>query len=151
MAERARLLTPLGVTASVIGGKPKGVRGGTPRSVTNLPNAPSAVPQARQFASGILAAIGRGSDTIEKARLLVTELATNAVVHAQTPIRVTVEPVADRVRIEVRDDDPEPLDPPCQPDPSAEVGRGLWLVSLLACSWGVNRNERGKTVWFEVD
>ena len=119
--------------------------------MTKLPSDPSAVPAARRFASQQLMDFSGAPDVVEKARLLVTELTTNAVMHAHSPIRLTVEPLSDRVRIEVRDDDPRPLDAPNRPDPDATSGRGLWLVSALACAWGVNRNDRGKTIWFEVD
>jgi anti-sigma regulatory factor (Ser/Thr protein kinase) len=132
-------------------GQAKGVSGGTQRSVKKLPSDPSAVPEARRFASEMLDHLGTDGDIVDKTRLLVTELATNAVMHAHTPIRLTVEPAQPGVRVEVRDNDPDPLEPPCRPDPDAEGGRGLWLGSLLARSWGVNRNDRGKTVWFEVD
>jgi anti-sigma regulatory factor (Ser/Thr protein kinase) len=120
------------------------------RAVTKLPSDPSAVPAARRFASQHLLDFGGQPDVIDKTRLLVTELATNAVMHARSPIRLTVESHDDGVRVEVRDDDPRPLDPPVAPDADATSGRGLWLVDALACTWGVNRNERGKTIWFEV-
>lgn len=129
----------------------QGMYGGRERSVTRLPNDPSAVPTARRFASQAVASYGGNAEVLDKTRLLVTELTTNAVLHAHSPIRLSVEPLQDAVRIEVRDDDPSPLQPPCRPDPEATSGRGLWLVSSLARSWGVNRNEKGKTVWFEVD
>ena len=120
------------------------------RAVTKLPGHPSAVPAARRFASQQLLDFG-DADVVDKTRLLVTELTTNAVMHAHSPIRLTVEPQQDRVRVEVRDDDPTPLDPPATPDADATSGRGLWLVDALARAWGINHNERGKTIWFEVD
>ena len=121
------------------------------RAVTTLPSDPSAVATARRFASRTLTDFGRAGEVIDKTKLLVTELTTNAVLYAHSPIRLTVGAVNGRVRVEVRDDDPKPLDSPHLPDPEAEAGRGLFLVSALAASWGVNRNERGKTVWFEVE
>lgn len=121
------------------------------RSVTQLPNDSSAVPTARRFASQVVVDNGGNAEVLEKTRLLVTELATNAVLHAHSPIRLSVTPVDDAMRIEVRDDDPRPLRAPRKPDPDATSGRGLWLVSALSRAWGVNCNERGKTVWFEVD
>lgn len=124
---------------------------GGERVVTQLPADPSAVPTARRFASQAVSDMGGSEAVLETTKLLVTELATNAVVHAHSEIRVSVVPLAHSVRVEVRDDDPNPLAPTCRPDPDATGGRGLWLVSSLADAWGVNRNEQGKTIWFEVD
>jgi anti-sigma regulatory factor (Ser/Thr protein kinase) len=120
------------------------------RAVTKLPSDPSAVPAARRFASQHLLGFEGRPEVVDKARLLVTELATNAVLHARSPIRLTVESRQDNVRVEVRDDDPRPIPPPLAPAASATSGRGLWLVDALSNDWGVNRNERGKTIWFEV-
>jgi anti-sigma regulatory factor (Ser/Thr protein kinase) len=120
------------------------------RAVTKLPGTQAAVPAARRFAHDTISARGINGDVLETAELLVTELTTNAVVHAHSPIRVSVLPHDHRIRVEVRDDDPTPLQPPCRPAADAEGGRGLWLVAALASSWGVNRNAKGKTVWFEV-
>ena len=121
------------------------------RSVTKLPSDSSAVPAARRFASQAALDLGAGGETIDKTRLLVTELATNSVLHARSPIRLSVMPEHGRLRVEVRDDDPTPPAPPCRPDPDAEHGRGMWLVSALSDAWGVNRNDHGKTIWFEVE
>ena len=126
--------------------------GNEDRVVTRLPGDPSAVPAARRFTGQAAADLGADPECIDTAKLLVTEVATNAVVHAHSPIRLTVRPEPlDVVRIEVRDDDPTPPPLPQAPDPDATSGRGLWLVSALARRWGVNRNRKGKTVWFEVD
>lgn len=119
--------------------------------VTRLPGDASAVPAARRFAGQAAADYGAGPECIDTTKLLVTEIATNAVMHAHSPIRLTVSPEPHSLRVEVRDDDPTPPPLPCVPDPDATSGRGLWLVSALARRWGVNRNAKGKTVWFEVD
>ena len=122
------------------------------RVVTTLPGDPSAVPAARRFAGQAVADYGGDPECIDRTKLLVTEVTTNAVVHAHSRIRLTVENhPPDGMRVEVRDDDPTPPPLPSVPDPDATSGRGLWLVSALARRWGVNRNKKGKTVWFEVD
>jgi anti-sigma regulatory factor (Ser/Thr protein kinase) len=121
------------------------------REVTKLPAATSAVPAARRFVSQAVIDCGGHGPLLDKTRLLVTELATNAVLHAHSPIRVSVMPGEDHVRVEVRDDDPRPIRAPRPPAPDDESGRGLWLVDALATTWGVNANHLGKTVWFEVD
>lgn len=125
--------------------------GGGEREVTTLPSDPSAVPAARRFVSQAVIDRGGHGPMLDKTQLLVTELTTNAVMHAHSPIRVSVMPEPDHVRVEVRDDDPRPLCAPRRPRPEAESGRGLWLVDALSTTWGINHNERGKTVWFEVD
>jgi hypothetical protein len=55
------------------------------------------------------------------------------------------------VRVEVDDESPE-FPVLAQPDDASALhGRGLVLVDALASDWGTRPNERGKTVWFELD
>jgi anti-sigma regulatory factor (Ser/Thr protein kinase) len=122
----------------------------TPIRSTHLPPLPESVPAARHFASDAAVEMGAEDTSVGETELLVSELATNAVVHARTPMRVSVLHHGERLRVEVRDDDPRPPQPR-QPDPMAPGGRGIMLVDMLATSWGVNGNDRGKTVWFELD
>jgi anti-sigma regulatory factor (Ser/Thr protein kinase) len=83
--------------------------------------------------------------------LLVSELATNAVLHARTPYTVTVSTVTpERVRVAVTDDDP---DPPISDAPASDLstcGRGMRMVLALANRWGCDPRPGGKTVWFET-
>ncbi len=83
--------------------------------------------------------------------LMLSELATNAVLHASTPFDVTVAvaPDASSVRVDVNDGAggyPVPL----EPDADAPHGRGLHIVRTLADAWGIEmrRGQPGKTVWF---
>lgn len=81
--------------------------------------------------------------------LLVSELVTNAVLHARCDFEVHVESGHHLVRIEVSDG--STLTPTIREhDDDAMTGRGLALVEQLASSWGVTRHDGGKTVWFEV-
>jgi two-component sensor histidine kinase len=112
--------------------------------------APS-VTGARRFVAETLSTLP--ADVQATAALLVSELATNAVLHATSAFEVTVTyPTrTGTVRVEVADDErsrPTPLNPP----PSALHGRGLLLVESLAARWGVRHSRRrvGKTVWFEL-
>jgi anti-sigma regulatory factor (Ser/Thr protein kinase) len=89
------------------------------------------------------------SDTLETIALLVTELVTNAILHARTPLLLTLESRPGSVRIRVEDESNE------QPalrhyEPDAVTGRGLALVEQLASSWGVDTTPSGKAVWCEV-
>ena len=83
------------------------------------------------------------------AALVVSELATNAVLHAGTPFEVRVRIMGDVVRIEVHDG--------TRRRPAARLfsneatsGRGLRLVEQLCRAWGVEVSEAGKTVWAEL-
>jgi anti-sigma regulatory factor (Ser/Thr protein kinase) len=118
-------------------------------TVLELPPITESVPTARRFVSDMM----RDSDTvadIDTARLLVTEIVTNAVLHALTPMILTVEVSADVVRIEVRDG--SELPPRLRAfSPIAATGRGLRLLESLAVRWGVRPEPSGgKVVWFDV-
>jgi anti-sigma regulatory factor (Ser/Thr protein kinase) len=88
-------------------------------------------------------------DALETITLLVTELVTNAILHAGTPLQLTVEARPGAVRICVEDHTralPERQDL----EPDAITGRGLALVEQLSSAWGVEATQSGKGVWCEV-
>lgn len=90
------------------------------------------------------------TDRVEIAQLLLTELVSNAVRHSDRAVRVQVEVVQRRLRVEVGDtSDRMPVIR--QPGAADTEGRGLRLVDTLAESWGVRLDDRGKVVWFEID
>jgi anti-sigma regulatory factor (Ser/Thr protein kinase) len=82
--------------------------------------------------------------------LCLSELVTNAVLHAQTEVVVRVAIDARHVHVDVDDADP---DLPVARHAAADAvsGRGLDLVSRLSNRWGVLGRGDGKTVWFELD
>lgn len=83
--------------------------------------------------------------------LLVSEVVTNAVVHAESDVEVLVRLTADAACVEVTDSSDSAL-VPRQATSDDTSGRGLALVESLARRWGVRRAPGGgKTVWFEVD
>ncbi len=92
---------------------------------------------------------GQSDRVLDLAVLLTNELVTNALVHGDGDISLSLERSPDHVRIEVSDLTP---DPPVQlpPDRSRENGRGIVIVDALASSWGVRRDREGKSVWFEL-
>jgi anti-sigma regulatory factor (Ser/Thr protein kinase) len=116
-----------------------------------FPESTSSVPLARQFVAKSLTAVA--PELSETAALLVSELATNAVLHAESDFEVVVvyPSPSGRVRIEVSDRD-KSLPTPSRPPPHVPHGRGLLLVSTLADEWGVQepRGRAGKAVWFEL-
>ena len=86
----------------------------------------------------------------DKALLFASELVTNAVLHAHAASTLIV--CFDDEALEIRVTDPDDSLPErLQPDPDAEAGRGLMLVSTLADSWGVEPLENGgKAIWFRL-
>jgi anti-sigma regulatory factor (Ser/Thr protein kinase) len=123
-----------------------------------LPNDPESAGRARQTARRALEEAGLPDDHVERATLLVSELVTNAIVHAGSDIRIRVcaRPVT---RVEVEDRSPWlPDPPPPEPVPAAvdeleSGGLGLTIVERLASRWGADRHPDGdgKVVWFELD
>lgn len=108
---------------------------------------PSAVSRARAWVVSVLD--GWPEATVDTARLLLSEVVTNAVLHARTPISVDVRPYGDGAMFEVRDEHPAgPL--PKHFEPDSPTGRGLILVDALADEWGVTRTDDGKVVWFLI-
>ena len=95
---------------------------------------------------------GRGVDPalLDTLELLVSEVVTNAVVHADTPCTMTLMRGDDRLRIEVSDGSSE-LPIFRNPPELAEGGRGVGLVAMLSDDCGSHRSpDGGKTCWFEV-
>jgi anti-sigma regulatory factor (Ser/Thr protein kinase) len=86
---------------------------------------------------------------------MVSELATNAVQHAETEFEVAiwVTPDAEGRAVLVRVTDSSPGFPVLQ-EPVADEprGRGLRIVESLAAGWGVESQQGcpGKTVWFSA-
>lgn len=123
-----------------------------------LPASPPSVRLARDWVTGVLVEIGR-PELADSARLGVSELVTNAILHADPPMTVHVRGTVEHPRIEVTD---QSLIPPRQRHSAEDinvdddlswstVGRGLDLVASYALRWGADIDARGsgKVVWFE--
>jgi len=104
-------------------------------------------------------ALGEVSDhlsprRLEDARLLVSELVTNAIRHAglraDDVIRLVVVTGDHALRIEVCDPGRGLVLREPEPDPAQPSGWGLYLVRELSDRWGVERNHETR-VWFELD
>lgn len=113
-----------------------------------LPAAPTAPREARAFIRRLLSA--HDLELVSAVELLVSELVTNAVVHAASAPRVEVHLGRATVRVSVRDDDPS-VPERRVPDGERPGGRGLHLVESMASRWGAEPVGGGKVVWFEID
>jgi len=108
---------------------------------------PGQVQGARRFVATSLESWGFDPGDV---MLMVSELATNAVLHARSPFTVTLIRRGCRLRVEVFDDNSR-LPTFALVPPDANSGRGLTLVQALAGAWGVETHvDTGKTIWFEV-
>ena len=86
---------------------------------------------------------------LEPALLVVSELVTNAVHHAQTCVTVGLRLRTDHLLVEVEDEDSRP--PVLQHnDREAVSGRGLILIDALSRRWGSQPSPLGKVVWAEL-
>jgi anti-sigma regulatory factor (Ser/Thr protein kinase) len=81
--------------------------------------------------------------------LVVSELATNAVMHARTPFFVGLNLGGGMARVEVADGSPE-LPSERSLALSTSNGRGLLIVATLSDQWGVDWHQDRKTVWAEL-
>jgi anti-sigma regulatory factor (Ser/Thr protein kinase) len=110
----------------------------------------SAAAQARRHVAESCA--GMPEETVYTARLLVTELASNAVLHGRGTVLLSVVRDHGGVRVEVHDESPH-LPVVMHRSPMAEHGAGLRLVSAMASSWGfdpLDDGRAGKRVWFTL-
>lgn len=105
--------------------------------------------RARRLVIGKLRRWGHDDTLVEDAVLVVSELATNAVVHADSPFSITVR-VKDSV-LHVAVQDAAPLAATARENGLIpRTGHGLGLIELLSTHWGVEDTHDGKVVWAEL-
>ena len=113
-----------------------------------FPARPSMVRVARYAARVIL---GEGP-RIREALQIISELATNAILHSASRDGGTFElgiTVTDGlVRIEVAD--AGSASTPGRTEDTNDYGRGLLIVEQLADKWGTDSHENGDTWWAEL-
>ncbi|MCU1678058.1 MAG: ATP-binding region ATPase domain protein [Frankiales bacterium] len=109
-----------------------------------------AVSAARRYVRGALPALG-GESMTDNAQLAVSELVTNATLHARTEMTVEVlRTPAGRIRINVADQSAM-IPQPRVYALTATTGRGLRLLEAITTAWGVIGlpGGAGKIVWAE--
>jgi anti-sigma regulatory factor (Ser/Thr protein kinase) len=114
-----------------------------------FPGAPESVPVARHFVSDAVSQVPK--DIADRAALMVSELATNAVRHGGSDFEVLVELTPDELYVEIADSGGG--SPAVRRAlPLEASGRGLHIVESLSDKWGVRRatGGLGKTVWFTL-
>lgn len=118
--------------------------------VLGFPAHPASAGLARRMVSETLDGNKLPDEVVDSAELLVSEVVTNAIVHARSDVGVTVSVADGEVRVEVADHSPH-LPAQRSHDHTAITGRGLALLDSLADSYGVRSvPDAGKVVWFTV-
>ena len=113
-----------------------------------FPGVPASVSTARRFAADLLSewAADEAEWTVTQ---LVSELATNAVLHARSAFEVELQLDGEQLLIRVSDQSPqEPVRR--RFGEQSTTGRGLALLAQLSEDWGVDLSSDGKTVWCAV-
>lgn len=107
---------------------------------------------ARRWVADACRQLNRG-DLTETAELGISELVTNAILHAAPPILVRLRGTRDHPRVEVFDSSLTPPSPnPRMTDDDellSTIGRGLGIVAMCSTAWGADILPDGKIVWFE--
>lgn len=108
------------------------------------------VSRIRRLAHDFLARLRVPPSACEDALLIISELVTNAVVHALPPAALRVRCMrCGALRIEVTDGGSQtPL--PSYTDSEDEHGRGMFIVAALATRHGTVTRERGAMRWAEL-
>jgi anti-sigma regulatory factor (Ser/Thr protein kinase) len=120
----------------------------SPVATRTLPARTASVPSARRFVMQALTDLG-AEGACDDVVALVSELATNAVIHARTSYTIVVSREGDTVRVGVHD--LSPVIPRRRAyGMDATTGRGLRLVASMSSAWGIEAESEGKVVWFEV-
>ncbi|MFD3970687.1 SpoIIE family protein phosphatase [Streptomyces cyaneofuscatus] len=92
-------------------------------------------------------------EQVDSAVLMVSEMATNVLVHTDGDALMVAEVSGERgerrLRVEVADASDE-LPHKRRPGEMASSGRGLVLMEMLADAWGVDPRGEGKSIWFEL-
>ena len=107
--------------------------------------APVVIREVRGFVREVLLYWGE-DELLGEAEIIVGELASNAVLHACSPFRVSISRDGSEITLAVRDASsvpPERVGGPVD----REGGRGIWIVAELSELWDTNAEADGKTIW----
>jgi MEDS: MEthanogen/methylotroph, DcmR Sensory domain len=105
--------------------------------------------RARRLLAGELRRWGQTQELVNEATLVLSELASNAVIHAGSPFTVGVELHDSCLRIAVRDERPA-LAGGSDRGLVVRAPHGLAVIAALSTQWGVRDVPDGKVVWAEI-
>jgi anti-sigma regulatory factor (Ser/Thr protein kinase) len=111
---------------------------------------PAAVSESRQFLRTTLREWRVDDSVADAAVVCLSELVTNALVHAYDGCLVRAVLHDGVVRVSVRDSGAGAAQVAPAEDPLQVHGRGLQLVEALSSRWGHHVEDDGLAVWFEI-
>jgi len=107
---------------------------------------PSSAREVREF---LAASVSRDREEMAMIELAVSELATNAILHARGRFEVRIDSGPHQIYVAI--EDPSPTLPVRRDfDTVSVTGRGMGIVDQVASSWGSEATDYGKVVWFEA-
>ena len=112
-----------------------------------LPKEPIAPGLARRMLDDLNDRVPR--ERLDDARLLVSEVVTNAVEHVDSPGEIKIQVILDDRRLRIEVADPGEGFHVRERDPDGHRGWGLQFVQRLSDRWGVACDD-GTRVWFEL-
>ncbi|TQK42420.1 anti-sigma regulatory factor (Ser/Thr protein kinase) [Streptomyces sp. SLBN-118] len=109
------------------------------------------VSRIRRLAKEFLTGLKVSPAALDDALLIISELVTNAVLHALPPAALRVRCIQQHgLRIEVTDGGPRP-NPPPKTGQHEEHGRGMLIVAAMAVRYGTINYAGGSTCWAELN
>ena len=126
-------------------------RAARPGVYAELAGTPQAPREARALVSH---ALGDDHPQVHDARLVISELVSNAITHSQSgqpggtvAVALEIAPHSGDVHIQVRDAGGPNTRAPTAHGPDREHGRGLAIVTALAADWGTETGPAGRATW----
>jgi anti-sigma regulatory factor (Ser/Thr protein kinase) len=110
--------------------------------------APADLRRLRALTSRGLQAGGCTRGHVDAVLLVLTELATNAVMHAESPFHAVVDLHDNETVVEVGDHSDRLA--VARSPAFVDGGYGLQLINKIASTWGANPSPDGKTVWAAI-
>jgi anti-sigma regulatory factor (Ser/Thr protein kinase) len=109
---------------------------------------PEAIGAVRRFVTSVLELWGE-NHLVSDAAIVISEMATNAVMHADSPFRTVIARSAGVVRLAIEDVGPGLVE---RHSATREDmgGRGVAIVEALSRRWGCDASPEGKIVWAEL-
>jgi anti-sigma regulatory factor (Ser/Thr protein kinase) len=119
------------------------------RGEIGLAGDPTSAREARAF---VRMALGDrvSADVLQDVLLVASEVVTNAIRHARTPLTVNLEIHSDTVRVVVTDGAVPFGNRVTGVDDDAESGRGMGIVAAICSAWGMGDTPIGKSIWAEI-